>query len=187
MFDCQLSFLEILTIGTQFTITTDTIHRSRQLGTSTFSHPVKKQHCICAKWRVITVLTEQHQWILPWASWKRICWIALRKSHSNGHLSHSPTHSLTHSMGQSSSGKSNRFSASEEIPLILCNPSVHYRIYKCPSSVPILRQINPFHVPQCNYLKIHFNIMLPFMSGSSKLSNRYITVQENYKPQNISF
>ena len=30
------------------------------------SHLVKVQHCICTKWRVITTIREQHQWILPW-------------------------------------------------------------------------------------------------------------------------
>jgi len=66
------------------------------------------------------------------------------------------TQSLTHSMEQSPSWKANRLSASQEIPRSICNPKVHYHIYKSPSSIPILNQINPVHAPQFNLLKIVF-------------------------------
>ena len=46
-------------------------------------------------------------------------------------------YSLTHSMQHSPSWESN------EIPRILWNPKVHYRIHKCPPPVPIFSQINP--------------------------------------------
>ena len=55
------------------------------------------------------------------------------------------TYLLTYTMDQSPSWEANRFSASQEIPRIVCIPKVNYRIHKCPPPFPILSQINPFH------------------------------------------
>lgn len=67
-------------------------------------------------------------------------------------------------MELSHSWAANRYSTSQDIPCIFCNPKVHHRIYKRLLPVPpILRQINsllasPSHFPRsililCSYLR----------------------------------
>jgi hypothetical protein len=45
--------------------------------------------------------------------------------------------------GAESFWEANRFSGSQEIPRILWNPKVHYRIHRCLLPVPILSQLDP--------------------------------------------
>ena len=57
-------------------------------------------------------------------------------------------------MQQRTSWEANQFSASQEIPRILWNPNVHYRIHKLPLPVPIPSQLDPVHTPKSLFLMI---------------------------------
>ena len=62
------------------------------------------------------------------------------------------TYLLAHSTRQSPSSEHTQFSASQEIPLILWNRKVHYRIHKCLPPVLILIQLHPALAPTSHYL-----------------------------------
>jgi len=80
------------------------------------------------------------------------------------------TYLLTYFMEQSPPWEANRFAAGQEIPSILWNLKVHYRIHKCSPPVPILSQFNPVHTPKSHFPKIRLNITFPSMPGSSQWS-----------------
>jgi hypothetical protein len=77
-------------------------------------------------------------------------------------LQHILTYLLTYSMEQIPSWEANRFAASQEIPRILWNPKVHYRIHKCPPHVSI--QSIPPHTTSLRsalILSSHLRLCLP--------------------------
>jgi len=76
----------------------------------------------------------------------------------------------TNSMQQSPSWEANMSSASQEIPRILRNPGVHYRIHRNQPPILILGQMNSVHPLPLRFFKIHFNIILPYTPKSSKSS-----------------
>jgi hypothetical protein len=58
------------------------------------------------------------------------------------------------------------FAATQELPSILWNPKVHYRVHKSPPLAPILIQIAPVHTIPSSLrsiliLSIHLCIVLP--------------------------
>jgi len=71
------------------------------------------------------------------------------------------TYLRTYCVKQSSSWEANPFSAGQEIPRILWNLKVHYRIHKCLPTIPILSQLDPTYAPKSHFPKIHLNIVLP--------------------------
>ena len=73
-------------------------------------------------------------------------------------------------MEQSPSWAANRFAANQEIPRILWNPKVHYRIHHYPPPVPILKHLDPVHTFTFHFQKIHLVIIFPTTPGSSKCS-----------------
>ena len=73
-------------------------------------------------------------------------------------------------MYQCPSWEANRFAASQEIPRILWNTKIHYRIHKCPLTVPTLSQLDPVHNPTSHFLKIHLNFIFPSTPGSLQCS-----------------
>jgi hypothetical protein len=80
------------------------------------------------------------------------------------------TNYLINSIEQSPSSDANSRLATQEIPRLLRNPNVHYRLYKIPPLGPILSQTNLVHTPLPYFFKIHSVRIFPYTPRSSKMS-----------------
>jgi hypothetical protein len=62
-------------------------------------------------------------------------------------------------------------SASQEIPRLLRNSSLHYRVHKSPPPVPILSQMNPIHILISYFFKPRLILSFSLGIGRSSLQD----------------
>ena len=112
--------------------------------------------------------TQRHRSVYFCYTWRSVLVIIkLGKLRQNYLLQILRISANTYCMEQSRSWEAKVFSVIEESPRILRNPKVHYRIYKCPSPVPVLTQIDTAHVPypiswrSILILSSHLSLCLP--------------------------
>jgi len=95
----------------------------------------------------------------------KICGIAI-PAYLPSSPTNQPTNQPTNCRKQSPSSEANSRSDSHEIPHILWKLKAHYHVHHSPTSVPILSQIIPVHALPSYFLKVHFNIIIPYSKCS---------------------
>jgi hypothetical protein len=88
-------------------------------------------------------------------------------------------YSLTDSTELSPFGKADGPSSIQKLPNIIWNPKVHYPVYKSPTLIPILRQMNPVHTTPSYFSKIHFSDILPHSNSLIILLSTIYSVDTN--------
>jgi hypothetical protein len=84
-------------------------------------------------------------------------------------LPYSPT-AVTNFMELSPSYVAASCAATEELPKILWNPKVHYRV----PLVPVLSQMSPVHTTPSYRSKIHFNILAFTPAARQRQRNKHL-------------
>jgi len=106
--------------------------------------------------------------------------------HLTSYLTASSYYLLTTYLHARESLKSHNSTSSQEIPRILDNSMIHYRIHNNPPLVPVLSQINPVYALLSAFLKVHIKIILPLTHMSSKWSTSLRFPHESrYTPQSF--
>jgi hypothetical protein len=133
-----------------------------------FTRPTENERVIgTSAWHSARMLISETTNELQYTTWGG--WVYIKRFKRTRFL-----FCLTHSLMElSSSWESVNCAATQELPSILWNPKVHYRVHKSPPLFPILSQIDPIHIILSYLCKIHFNIVHPPTSWSSQWSLSY--------------
>jgi hypothetical protein len=101
---------------------------------------------------------------------------AVNKLPLNGNMT------ITNPINQSPSWKANSSTDSRKIPQIWWSPKVHRRVLnECPAPVSVLSHINSLHAHLFYFSTVHFDIILPSTSRSSRRSlSLWLPLQERW-------